>query len=113
MLNQVRVHDFWLDVMARLGRGMVPFYSRRLVDVKMAAESDESVAMSEYPVEVKLERLDEAHKGEIETMRARYVVGCEGARSTVRQSLGLSLKGDCESSLGRDGRSCSHRFSGL
>jgi phenol 2-monooxygenase len=30
----------------------------------------------------------------VETIRARYVVGCDGARSAVRQSIGLALKGD-------------------
>ena len=29
-----------------------------------------------------------------ETVRARYVVGCDGARSAVRKSLGRALRGD-------------------
>ena len=33
---------------------------------------------------VRLERLDAGHEGEKETVRARYVVGCDGARSAVR-----------------------------
>ena len=32
-----------------------------------------------------LERVDPGHEGEIETVRARYVVGCDGARSAVRE----------------------------
>ena len=43
---------------------------------------------------VRLERLDPAHEGQVETVRARYVVGCDGARSAVRQSLGRALHGD-------------------
>jgi 2-polyprenyl-6-methoxyphenol hydroxylase-like FAD-dependent oxidoreductase len=31
--------------------------------------------------------------GARETLRARYVVGCDGARSTIRASLGLSFEG--------------------
>ena len=33
-------------------------------------------------------------QGHEETIRARYVVGCDGARSNVRQSIGRSLVGD-------------------
>ena len=43
---------------------------------------------------VRLERLDAGHEGEVETVRARYVVGCDGARSTVRKSIGRELHGD-------------------
>ena len=43
---------------------------------------------------VRLERIDPAHQGQIETVKARYVVGCDGARSIVRQSLGRVLRGD-------------------
>ena len=43
---------------------------------------------------VRLERLDPAHEGQVETVKARYVVGCDGARSAVRQSLGRALHGD-------------------
>ncbi len=47
-----------------------------------------------YRVTARLERVDPAHQGEIETVRARYVVGCDGARSTVRKSIGRELHGD-------------------
>ena len=43
---------------------------------------------------VRLERLDPSHEGQIETVKARYVVGCDGARSTVRKSIGRALHGD-------------------
>ena len=49
---------------------------------------------SAYPVTVRLKRLDPAHEGQAETVRARFVVGCDGARSAVRKSLGLELDGD-------------------
>ena len=33
-------------------------------------------------------------EGKIETVKARYVVGCDGARSAVRKSIGRELHGD-------------------
>ena len=96
VLNQARVHDFYLDVMRKSPTRLEPNYSRRLVDLKIDAPKSEGeqVDRSDYPVTVTLERTDPDHEGEIETVRARYVVGCDGARSTVRRSLGLSMKGD-------------------
>ncbi len=43
---------------------------------------------------VRIERIDPEHAGQVETVKARYVVGCDGARSIVRQSLGRALHGD-------------------
>jgi phenol 2-monooxygenase len=87
ILNQARVHDFFLDVMRRSPSRLEPDYSRRLLDLQI----DNAAS---HPVTVQLERLDPAHEGEIETIRARYVVGCDGARSAVRKSIGRSLQGD-------------------
>ncbi|MFT5363475.1 MAG: phenol 2-monooxygenase, partial [Dinoroseobacter sp.] len=39
-------------------------------------------------------RQDPGHEGEVEHIRARYVVGCDGARSSTRQAIGRVLKGD-------------------
>ncbi|MDE3177259.1 MAG: FAD-binding monooxygenase [Pseudomonadota bacterium] len=84
ILNQARVHDFYLDVMRRSPRRLVPDYNRRFVGLE--------VGEGAHPVTVRLERVDAP--GEFETVKARYVVGCDGARSGVRQALGLALKGD-------------------
>jgi 2-polyprenyl-6-methoxyphenol hydroxylase-like FAD-dependent oxidoreductase len=88
ILNQARVHDFYLDVMRRSPRRLQPDYSRRLMDVTI----DETA--SDHPVTVWLERIDAEHAGQVEVVKARYVVGCDGARSGVRKSLGQALKGD-------------------
>jgi phenol 2-monooxygenase len=89
VLNQARVHDFYLDVMRRSPAGLEPYYSRRLASLAIDTSGDNA-----HPVTVKIERTDPAHQGEIETVRARYVVGCDGARSTVRRSIGRALHGD-------------------
>jgi phenol 2-monooxygenase len=92
-LNQARVHDFYLDVMRKSPSGLEPHYARRLVDLQVdeAASGDNA---DPYQVNARLERLDPAHQSEIETVRARYVVGCDGARSTVRTRIGRALHGD-------------------
>ncbi len=88
VLNQARVHDFYLDVMRHSPSRLEPHYSRRVLDVAVDREA------ADHPVTVRMERTDAAHAGELETVRARYVVGCDGARSAVRKSMALALVGD-------------------
>jgi phenol 2-monooxygenase len=92
ILNQARVHDFLLDAMRRGSSRLEPYYSRRLLGltVDTASANDRDA----HPVTVKVERIDPGHEGEVETIRARYVVGADGARSAVRQSIGRALSGD-------------------
>lgn len=88
VLNQARVHDFYLDVMRNAPSRLEPHYSRRVLDVAVNRDA------SDYPVTVRMERTDAAHAGRLETVKARYVVGCDGARSAVRKSIGRQLVGD-------------------
>ncbi len=88
ILNQARVHDFYLETMRNAPARLEPDYARRLLDVTIDG------AREMHPATVRLERLDPAHEGKVETVRARYVVGCDGARSVVRKSLGRPLHGD-------------------
>jgi phenol 2-monooxygenase len=90
VLNQARVHDCYLDTMRKSPAKLAPHYSRRLAGLEIAEASE----ADPYRVTARLERVDAAHQGEIETIRARYVVGCDGARSTVRQAIGRALHGD-------------------
>jgi phenol 2-monooxygenase len=41
-----------------------------------------------------LERLEPSHDKQVETVKARYLVGCDGAHSTVRTAIGRELCGD-------------------
>ncbi|MBV8282782.1 MAG: FAD-binding monooxygenase [Candidatus Eremiobacteraeota bacterium] len=91
VLNQARVHDFYLNLMRNAPSRLEPSYSRRLLDLRIDPQ-DASGGAAIYPVTVKLQRVD--HEEQIETIRARYVVGCDGARSSVRRSLGRELQGD-------------------
>jgi phenol 2-monooxygenase len=87
ILNQARVHDFYLDVMRKGPARLEPHYARRLIDLTVDPAAP-------LPVTARFERLDEGHEGEVEVVRARYAVGCDGARSTVRRSIGRTLQGD-------------------
>jgi phenol 2-monooxygenase (NADPH) len=93
VLNQARVHDFYLDVMRKSPAALEPYYARRLLDLEIDAAACGDHA-DPYRVTARIERLDPAHEGQTETIKAQYVVGCDGARSTVRKSIGRALHGD-------------------
>lgn len=87
IVNQARVQDYLLDVMRRSSQRLEPDYDLELVDVQRDDDGD-------YPVRVTLRRTDVARLDEQVTVRARYVVGCDGARSRVRTAIGQTLRGD-------------------
>ena len=82
ILNQARVHDFCLDVMRKSPNRLVPRYDREFLGLSI--DHDEPL-----PVTVSLD-----HTGVPETVQAKYVVGCDGARSAVRKAIGLELIGE-------------------
>lgn len=90
ILNQARIHDGFLDLMQRSPAKLEPYYSRRVLDLQV----DRAAGPTDRAVTVRLERIDAANDGKVETIKARYVVGCDGARSTVRKSIGRELHGD-------------------
>lgn len=87
VLNQARVHDFYLETMRNAPSRLEPYYSRRFAGLVVEQAG-------ECQVTARFERTEPAHAGEIETIRTRYVVGCDGARSAVRQAIGRRLVGD-------------------
>lgn len=88
ILNQARVHGFYLDSMRKSANRLAPCYGWRLTDLNI----DRSKG-SAHPVSATFERAGEADT-ETCVVQARFVVGCDGARSEVRRSLGLTLEGD-------------------
>ena len=88
ILNQARVHDFYLERMRNGPNRLVPDYATRVTGLSVDPDA------VDHPVVVTLERLGDGRPNRVETVRARYVVGCDGARSTVRKALGLELRGD-------------------
>lgn len=89
ILNQARVHDFYLEVMRNAPTRLTPDYSRELIALTNGNDGD-------HPVTATLRRLDD---GVEETIRARYAVGCDGARSTVRVAMGHDLRGEAARQL--------------
>ena len=91
VLNQARVHDFYLDALSRSPARLAPYYGRRLLDMQIApaAAGDDP-----HCVTARLERVKAGAEPQTETIKAKYVVGCDGARSAVRASIGRALHGD-------------------
>lgn len=88
ILNQARIHDMYLDVMKKSPSRLVPDYGRRIAGLSV----DRDAPPDSRRVTVRLDRADGS--GPAETIRARYVVGCDGAHSAVRKSIGRELVGD-------------------
>jgi phenol 2-monooxygenase len=91
VLNQARVHDFYLDLMKNSPTGLEPDYSRVLTSVKINSENND---ICDYPVTATFDTTNANGTIKMETIAAKYIVGCDGARSIVRQGLNLFLKGD-------------------
>jgi phenol 2-monooxygenase len=87
ILNQARVHDFYLELMRNAPTGLVPDYNLRIEDLTIPEDPSE-------PVTVRLRPVDAEDDSRDEIVRARYVVGCDGARSGVRRAIGRDLKGE-------------------
>ncbi|CDM24876.1 2-polyprenyl-6-methoxyphenol hydroxylase [Castellaniella defragrans 65Phen] len=92
VVNQARLHDILLDGMAHSVTHLVPHYNRRLLE--LVVDRNLTQDLRAHPITATFERNDASQSSKVETVKARYVVGCDGARSTVRKSLGIELQGD-------------------
>ena len=84
ILNQARVHDFYLEAMRNSPTRLEVEYESRLTGLRVDDDLDCPVV---------------ATINDTETIRARYAVGCDGARSTVRRMLGKELAGEAARQL--------------
>ncbi|WP_328631308.1 FAD-dependent monooxygenase [Streptomyces sp. NBC_00356] len=92
IVNQARMLDFLREHMARSAARIAPHYGLRVSAVEItggAGAAEAPDGPGEYPVAVTLE-----HPGGTSVVRAKYVVGCDGARSAVRTAIGRRLEGD-------------------
>ena len=88
LINQARVHDMFLDIMARSPTRLRPDYGLKVAGLVIDPDA------AEYPVTVTLEHTAPGREGQTVQVRANYVIGCDGARSAVRGAIGGALHGD-------------------
>lgn len=86
ILNQARLNDL---MVSQLGPQPPIQYSTEVKGVEVD-ESAEITDLSSYPVRVDAVSADGVPK----TYRAKYVLGCDGAHSIIRKSLGFKMVGD-------------------
>lgn len=86
IVNQARVLDYFAEVMANAPTRMKPDYGYEFVGLE--------VGEGEYPVTVTLAHTSGPEAGTERIVRAKYVVGADGARSKVRDSIGCTMAGD-------------------
>ncbi|MBG0738042.1 FAD-binding monooxygenase [Paeniglutamicibacter antarcticus] len=87
IVNQARVLDYFAEVAVNSPSRLTPDFGW---DFQTLEVTDEG----EYPVKVTLVRSAGPDEGTERIIHAKYVVGCDGARSKVRASIGCTLAGD-------------------
>ena len=86
-VNQARVLDYFAEAMANAPTRMRPDWGLEFQGLAIADTG-------EHPVTVTLVHSDGPHKGQTRRVRARYVVGADGAHSRVRGAIGCTPSGD-------------------
>ncbi|MDQ2662081.1 MAG: FAD-dependent monooxygenase [Actinomycetota bacterium] len=86
IVNQARVLDYFAEAAAHGPGRIVPDYGVEFTGLIVHETG-------EYPVEVQLRYTAGERAGEERTVRAKYVAGCDGARSRVREAIGRTHLG--------------------
>ena len=87
LMNQARVHELFLDFMRNAPTRLMPDYGWAVQGLEIGAGT------TSHPVLVTIKNTG-VNAGETADVRAKYVVGADGARSVVRTAIGGELKGD-------------------
>lgn len=87
IINQARVLDYFADFAYRSPGKITPDYGVEFLGLTVTQGED-------YPVTVQVRHTAGDREGEERTIRAKYVIGCDGARSGVRKAIGRTLSGD-------------------
>lgn len=88
LINQARLHELFLEVMKNAPSRLEPDYGWEVVGLTVDPDTDD------HPVTVTLKDATGVNWGATRTVRANYVVGCDGAHSAVRKAIGGTLHGD-------------------
>ena len=83
IVNQARVLDYFARFAKQGPARITPDYGWAFIGLEVSEEG-------EYPVAVTVEDTE----GNQRVVRAKYVVGCDGAHSAVRKSIGRKMAGD-------------------
>jgi phenol 2-monooxygenase len=86
IVNQARVLDYFSEVMALSPTRMKPDFGYEFCTLE--------IGEGDYPVTVTLEHTGGDRQGQKRTVHAKYVVGSDGARSAVRDTIGCKPVGD-------------------
>lgn len=86
IVNQARVLDYFAEYAANSPSRLTPDYGYEFRGLE--------VGEGEYPVTVTLAHASGAEEGKERVVRAKYVIGADGARSKVREAIGCHLAGD-------------------
>ncbi|WP_347354883.1 FAD-dependent monooxygenase, partial [Intrasporangium sp.] len=86
IVNQARVLDYFAEVAANAPTRTTPDYGLEFVGL--------TIGDGEHPVQVTLRHTAGPREGTERKVRAKYVVGCDGARSLVRDSIGRTMTGN-------------------
>lgn len=87
IVNQARIHQYLLDAMDAAPRRLTPDYGMAFVGYTNDHATDHPIVATFRPID----------GGDEVTVHAKYLVGCDGARSAVRASMGRALEGDSAS----------------
>ena len=88
LINQARLHELFLEVMKNSPSRLEPDYGWEVVSLTIDPTTDD------HPVTVTLKDATGVNWWATRTVRANYVVGCDGAHSAVRKAIGGQLHGD-------------------
>lgn len=85
IVNQARVLDYFAEFMANSPGRMKPDYGYEFRSLEVTDDAD-------LPVTVRLVRTAGDDAGQEKVVRARYVLGADGARSGVREAIGCTMQ---------------------
>jgi phenol 2-monooxygenase len=88
IVNQARVQDYFAEAMANAPARMQPDYGVEFLSLKVHHDTAD-----EYPIDVCIRYVSGTRAGTKRSIKARYVVGADGAKSAVGDSIGRELVG--------------------